>query len=187
MLKPQDILLACKVFGIGTEEWPLRRLAGSISISLGEAHASVGRCREAGILAAPRGRLSVVRKGLFRLVSVSAPQVYYAVRGRVDAGVPTSIHAEPLAGVFGVSDGAIPLVWPCDLGTVRGETLVPLYPTVPRAIRHDPSLHRLLALIDVVRAGGPAERRLATDLLERMILGDGRTRDGRSATAGTVK
>ena len=60
---------------------------------------------------------------------------------------------------------------------MRGESLLPLYPTVPRAIQHDPDLYRLLAFIDVVRVGDSKDRRLATDLLERLILGDGRRQE----------
>ena len=176
MLKQQDILVACKLFTLGEAEWPLRRLAGSLSISLGETHAAIARGRAAGVLGLPRGRLNVARKKLFELATVAVPQVYYAVRGSMAAGVPTAMHAEPLKGVFPL-DGLVPLVWPSERGSVRGESLMPLYPTVPRAVEHDPDLHRLLALIDVVRVGEAKDRRLATDLLERMILGDGRRQE----------
>ena len=174
MLKPQDILVSCKLFTLGDAEWPIRRLAGSLSISVGETHAAIERSKAAGVLGTPRGRLNVGRRKFFELVSVAMPQVYYAVRGSVETGVPTAMHAEPLRGVFSKDGRPIPLVWPYGLGSVKGESLLPLYPTVPRAVEHDPALHRLLALVDVVRVGDAKDRKLATDLLERMILGDGR-------------
>jgi len=177
MLKPQDILIACKLFTLGDAEWPVRRLAGSLSISVGETHAAIERCKVSGVLGMPRGRLNVGRKRLFDLATVAVPQVYYAVRGSVETGVPTATHAEPLKGVFPRDGRPIPLVWASDMGTVKGESLLPLYPTVPRAVQHDPALHRLLALIDVVRVGDAKDRKLATDLLERMILGDGRRQE----------
>jgi len=177
MLKPQDILIACKLFTLGDAEWPMRRLAGSLSISLGEIHAAVERGRAAGVLGLPRGRLNVARRKFFDLVSVAVPQVYYAVRGSVEIGVPAAMHAEPLKGVFPRDGRPVPLVWPCERGTVRGESLLPLYLTVPGAVENDPDLHRLLALIDVVRVGDAKDRRLATDLLERLILGDGRRQE----------
>ena len=177
MLKPQDILVACTLFTLGDAEWPMRRLAGSLSISLGEIHAAVERGRAAGVLGLPRGKLNVARRKLFELVTVAVPQVYYAIRGSVELGVPAAMHADSLKGVFPPSGRVIPLVWPCATGTVKGESLLPLYPTVPRAIQHDLDLHRLLALIDVVRVGDAKDRRLATDLLDRMILGDGRRQE----------
>ena len=177
MLKPQDILVACKLFTLGDAEWPIRRLAGSLSISVGETHAAIERGKISGILGTPRGRLNVGRKKLLDLVSVAVPQVYYAVRGSVETGVPTAMHAEPLKGVFSKDGRPIPLVWPSERGTVKGESLMPLYPTVSRAVEHDPGLHRLLALIDVVRVGDAKDRKLATDLLERMIMGDGRRQE----------
>ena len=177
MLKPQDILVACKLFTLGEAEWPMRRLAGSLAISVGETHAAIERGKVSGILGTPRGRLNVGRRKLFDLISVAVPQVYYAVRGSVEMGIPTAMHAEPLKGVFSRDGRLVPLVWASNLGTVKGESLLPLYPTVPRVVEHDLDLHRLLALIDVVRVGDAKDRRLATDLLERLILGDGRRQE----------
>ena len=177
MLKPQDILVACKLFTLGDAEWPLRRLAGSLSISVGEIHAAVERGKVSGVLGTPRGKLNVARRRLFELVSVAVPQVYYAVRGSVELGIPAAMHAEPLKGVFTRDGRPVPLVWACESGSVKGESLLPLYPTAARAVQHDPALHRLLALVDVVRVGDARDRRLATDLLERMILGDGRRQE----------
>jgi hypothetical protein len=175
MLRPQDVLLACKLFSLGESEWIFSRLAGSLAISASEAHAASERCRAAGVLGTPRGKLTVARRKFFELCTVVVPQVYYAVRGSVELGIPTSIYAEPLKGMF-VSDlkRVIPLIWPYESGTIKGESLLPLYPTVPRAIQHDEALYKLLALIDVVRAGEAKERQMAVDMLEKMILGDGR-------------
>ena len=106
MLKPQDILVACKLFTLGDAEWPMRRLAGALSISLGEIHAAIERGRSSGVLGLPRGKLNVARKKLFELATVAVPQVYYAVRGSMAAGVPTAMHAEPLKGVFSL-DGRL--------------------------------------------------------------------------------
>ena len=177
MLKPQDVLVACKLFALGEAEWTMRRLAGSLSISLSETHAAVERGRAAGVLGTPRGKLNVGRKKFFELATVAVPQVYYAIRGSVELGVPAAMQAEPLKGVFLRDGRPIPLVWPSERGTMKGESLLPLYPTVTRAVEHDPDLHRLLALIDVVRVGDAKDRKLATDLLERMIMGDGRRQE----------
>ena len=178
MLRPQDVLLACKLFSLGESEWIFSRLAGSLSISASEAHAATERCKSAGVLGTPRGKLTIAKRRFFELCTVTAPQVFYAVRGPVESGVPTSIYAEPLKGVFPPDlKRVVPLIWPYESGATTGESLLPIYPTVPRAVQHDEMLHKLLALIDVVRVGESKERRMAIDLLDKLILGEGHKQD----------
>jgi hypothetical protein len=103
------------------------------------------------------------------------------VLGRVTRGVPTSVHAGCLAGLFPLASLFPPAssvsVWPCDSGDlVSGEGLLPVYPSVARAARGDVLLYKLMALVDVVRVGSPAERRSAAELLKKTIVGDERRR-----------
>ena len=58
---------------------------------------------------------------------------------------------------------------------VRGEGLLPVYPSVPQVARRDPLLHKLLALVDVVRVGTARERRSAAEMLKEAVVGDGRS------------
>ena len=161
MLKPQDALVACKVFSLGDEPWSYRLLAASLSLSLAETHGSVGRCLDAGLLV--RGRrnrrkIRVDRRRLYDLCAVALPTFCYPVRVRSVLGVPTSVRAGCLADSFPPSE-APTVVWPCELGeVVRGEGLLPVYPSVPQVARRDPLLHKLLALVDVVRVGTARER-----------------------------
>ena len=177
MLKPQDVLVACKIFSLGESKWIFSRLAGSLEISVSETHGATERCKKAGILGTPRGKLTVARKRFFELLTLAVPQVFYAVRGAVGHGVPTSVWADPLDKWFPVTTreiGGIPLVWPHLTGTMKGESLLPIYPTVPRIVQHDDVLYKMLALVDVIRTAEISERKLATDLLEKMILKDER-------------
>ena len=180
MLKPQDALVACKVFSLGDEPWSYRQLAGSLFLSLGETHDSVARCLDAGLVVRRRGhsKIEAARRRVFDLCSVALPTFCYPARGRVVRGVPTSVHASCLADLFPPAVSSPLAVWPCEDGdqVVRGEGLLPVYPTVPRATRHDPLLHKLLALVDVVRVGTPAERRSAMEMLKETVVGDGRRR-----------
>ena len=179
MLKPQDALVACKVSCLGDEPWSYRLLAGSLSLSLAETHDSVARCLGAGLLLRDRhSKVTAARRRVFELCAVSLPIFCYAVRGRSERGMPTSVHASCLAGLFPPAVSSPLVVWPCEVGEVpvRGESLEPFYPTVPQAARRDPCLHKLLALVDVVRVGSPAERRSAAEMLKDVIVGDGRKR-----------
>jgi hypothetical protein len=60
-------------------------------------------------------------------------------------------------------------VWPDPHGTVRGETLRPLYKSIPDAARRDEKLYQALSLIDAIRAGRARERALAEKHLREML------------------
>lgn len=108
---------------------------------------------------------------------MALPILCYPVRGPLARGVPTSVHASCLANLFPPSVASTLVVWPCEGGElVSGESLVPFYPSVPQAARRDSRLHELLALVDVVRVGSPAERRSAVEMLKDLVVGDGRRR-----------
>ena len=51
-------------------------------------------------------------------------------------------------------------IWPYRR-EVRGATLEPLHKAAPKAVRKDPALHELLALIDALRDGRVREKQLA--------------------------
>jgi hypothetical protein len=45
--------------------------------------------------------------------------------------------------------------------TVRGHSIIPLYPSVPEAALKDEKLHELLALTDALRVGRAREKEIA--------------------------
>jgi len=174
MLRPQEVLVTCKLLLLGRSDWTFAALAKDLYMSASEVHASVGRARMAGILSpssAERPRVS--RPQLLSLVGTSVRDVFFAIRGALVPGVPTSTSAACLQGLF-PSRRAVPQVWACAAGRnlVTGESVSPIYPSVPAACQRDARLYRLMALVDVVRVGEPAEQRLAVDLLRRAILRD---------------
>jgi hypothetical protein len=170
MLRPQDVLVACKIFTFGTEEWTYSRLGGALSISAGEAHNAVERGKVSGLVAMSRRKPAISKKKLFDLLTVSVPQIFYAVRQPMCLGVPTSMWAKVLSGKFEKEKDDVPLVWPHPAGTTKGEGLIPIYTTVPRAVQHDSLLYEMLALVDVARtAVEPCDRKLAVDLLGKII------------------
>jgi len=62
-----------------------------------------------------------------------------------------------------------PPIWPDAVGEVRGFAIEPLHPAVPDAARRDADLWELLALFDAIRIGGPRDRTLAGETLDRRI------------------
>jgi hypothetical protein len=67
------------------------------------------------------------------------------------------------------------LVWPAAEGTVRGDSLTPLYPAAVGLPTRDPALYEILTLVDAIRVGRARERALARKLLPERLLPTGPT------------
>lgn len=170
VLRPQDLLVLFRLALVASaDDTPTyAALAAELSLTASEVHAAVSRAIAAQLAVKdsagrPRARLEPLR--LF--VHHGARYCFPATRGPQTRGVPTGYAAAPLSDLIRAPAGEPPPVWPDKDGTVRGETLYPLYPTVPQAARRNPVLHELLALFDAVRGGRPRERDLALQLLDQ--------------------
>jgi len=67
------------------------------------------------------------------------------------------------------SGGAQPLVWAETTGKSYGQSIEPLIPSVPRAVKNDPMLYATLALLDSLRVGQPRERAMSQAILGRIL------------------
>lgn len=174
MLRPQEVLVACKLLVAGQADWTFASLASELGMSASEVHASVGRAQLAGILTVGVSKPLVVRAQLLSLAGTSVRDVFFAERGSLVLGMATGMSAPCLQGLFPGPQREIALVWPCTRlkKPVSGESLLPLYPSVPLACQQDARLYRLMALVDVARVGSPAEQRSAVALLKNAILRD---------------
>jgi hypothetical protein len=180
-LKAQDVLVACKLFALGSQtlgetSWTYASLAAAIEVSVSEVHDALKRCRLAQLVVSVRDTEIVSKKHFYDLLAFAVPRIFYAVRGSLEPGWPTAYHLPTLVGEFeGIRQvglkNTLPVVWPDPKGPVRGETLLPIYPTVPEAARKDALLYELLALTDVIRLGDTKYKKKAAELLERKILG----------------
>ena len=81
--------------------------------------------------------------------------------------MPTAHSAPPLSKRILANGEA--LVWPDPEGTLRGQSIRPLYATVPSAARNDQKLYELLALVDAIRVGKARERKLAEEELGKRL------------------
>ena len=68
-----------------------------------------------------------------------------------------------------VSSGADIHMWPYAEGTLRGESITPLFKSVPEAVLKDERLYELLALVDAIRLGNQREANLAQDKFEERM------------------
>jgi hypothetical protein len=175
-LKAQDVLVMCQLFAWGNKPWTYASLAEAVDLSVSEAHDAVKRCRAAQLLVTVRDGEIVSKKHFCDLLVFAAPRIFFAVRGNIALGWPTAYYLPALKGEFeGLRPedhkAALPIVWPDIEGTVRGESLLPIYPSVPLAVRKDAALYEVLALVDVIRLGDARCRRKAVELLEKKIYG----------------
>lgn len=81
--------------------------------------------------------------------------------------MPTAHSAPPLKNYITATES---IVWPDPEGDVRGEALAPIHKSVPAAARKDEKLYQALALLDAIRSGRARERKLAEDLLTKLVL-----------------
>jgi hypothetical protein len=163
-LKPQDLVVVLKFVAAGLEKPTYHRLALELAISPAEAHGATKRAMQAGLLDADR---NPNRRGLLDFLLFGVRAAFFPERGPVTRGMPTAHAAPPLSQE--ILEGDLPPVWPDPDGTVRGEALEPLYPSVPKAARGDSQLYELLALVDAIRIGRARERKLAEQYLKRRL------------------
>jgi len=169
VLRPQDLLVLLRLSLVRpADDTPTySNLAAELALTASEVHGAVGRALAAQLaLKDERGRPRARLESLRLFVQHGARYCFPATRGPQTRGVPTGYAAPPLNELIRPPAGEPPPVWPDKDGSVRGETLYPLYPTAPQAATRNPPLYKLLALFDAIRAGSARERALAVQLLD---------------------
>lgn len=165
-LLPQDVVVLAKLVAYGGKRPAMAQVAGDLSLSPSQVHASLKRLERSRLLDAQTGRplLKAVEEFLVHAVKFAFP----AQRGEPTRGLPTAHAAAPLREQI-VSAGELPPVWPDPDGDVRGTSFEPLHRAVPGAARKDRTLHELLALVDALRDGRVRERQLAEKALSALL------------------
>jgi hypothetical protein len=166
-LRPQDLLVLLRLSLVDENAPSYAELAAELGLTASEVHAAVARAMLAKLARKDEfGRPKVLLEPLRLFVQHGARYCFPAVRGCITRGVPTSYAAQPLASQIVAPASELPPAWPFKNGAVRGETLHPLYPSVPAAALRSPALYELLALFDAIRAGSPREHALAVKFLD---------------------
>jgi hypothetical protein len=167
-MKPQDLLVALKLWVGREQDWTYPLLAKSLGMSVSEAHGAAKRAVMAGLLP-PGGLGAKPGAGALREFLIhGAKYAFPAIRGQMARGIPTAYAAPPLKD-FIVEASEPPPVWPHPKGSTRGASLEPLFPSAPGAALRDSALYEVLALFDALRTGRAREREMATRLLEERL------------------
>lgn len=171
-MRPQDIAILLKIVAFGEAGWLGKDLAAALRISTSEVSESLQRSHFAGLIDSTKR--VVRRQALLDFLVHGFRYVFPVQPGALVRGIPTGHSAAPLSTAI---QSAEHFVWPHTAGTLRGQSIVPLYPNAPDAALVDPVLHELLALADALRIGRAREREAAIAELQHRILTTGFTHE----------
>ncbi len=164
-MRPLDIVVLLKIAAKGKSNWLMKNLASELVISAGEVSESLNRSAEAGLISGDKKVL--MKQAVLDFLKYGLRYVYPQHPGSMVRGIPTAHSADPLNKFIVESE---PYVWPSVEGTVRGQRIESLYPTVPAACIKDKTLYELLSLTDALRVGKARERNIAMEELSKRII-----------------
>ena len=162
-MRPHDIVVLLKI-AVQEGDFYLKDIADSIGISRSEVSESVGRSVVAGLIAADKK--TVLRGNLFEFLVHGIKYVFPQMPGAVVRGIPTAHSAFPLKEII-VADDIF--VWPFFEGIVLGQSIQPLYNSVPEACLKDSQLYEMIALVDSLRVGKTREKLFAKEELKKRL------------------
>lgn len=149
-----------------------RGLEAETGISKSQISLSLNRSIKVGLARLDRktNLPRVNTKALAEFIIYGLKYVFPAEVKEVSRGIPTTFAAPVLKGKI-MSAGKMIFVWPDANGSDMGQAVIPLYKTVPIAVRKDPFLYDFLALVDSIRLGNARETGVAKDeLIKRLII-----------------
>ncbi len=152
-------------------EWfSMRALEDSTGISKSEVSGALKRCIEVGLAKLERKTYlpRANTKALYEFIVYGLKYVFPARPGAIVRGIPTAHAAPVLAGKL-LSAGEFICVWEDAHGKQQGQTVAPLFKTVPLAVRKDAELYAMLALVDAIRIGQEREAGVAKKMLEQYL------------------
>lgn len=154
---------------VAERDFGVRSLAQATGVSKSQVSLSLRHCEEIGLLTMQHlQKPSINRRGLCEFLVYGARYVFPVHAGALATGIATGTAA-PVFKRKLFSGTELVQVWPDAYGHSHGQAVTPLSPSVPQAVRHDPLLYAMLALLDSLRLGGARERKIAEDELARIL------------------
>jgi hypothetical protein len=157
--------------GHSKDLYSVRSLSESLGVGKTEIGTALNRCRDIGLLheSLQTGLPVVNRKALVGLVTNAIKYIFPVKPGLIVRGIPTAFAAPVLAGKL-MSSGELVPVWPDAYGKTKGQSIEPLFRSVPGAVKKDMLLYHYLALVDAIRIGGARETEVASKMLNKWVL-----------------
>ncbi len=167
-LRPQDILIALKLSILEhLDHWTQAQMAQSLGISPAEVAFALRRLKKHHLV--NPNEQKILPGAMCEFLVHGIKYVFPAEIGRTTRGMPTGSSHEVFKRKLRVPP-EYALVWPTADGSVRGQSLEPLYETVPLAAKQDTKLYELLSILDALRVGGARETAIAARELESRLL-----------------
>lgn len=186
-MKSQDIVILLKLVSLEQEKqeggarpergsphgdrYSVRGLESTLGVSKTEVNASIKRSISSGLAVRDpgSGRTKANRRSLYNFIIHGLKFVYPAKPGAMTRGIPTAFAAAPLKNLL-ISAGEYIYVWPYARGKDMGQSVEPLFRSVPDAVQKDDRLYEYLALVDAIRLGNQREAGLAAARLSERLL-----------------
>lgn len=148
-----------------------RNLSAMLGVSKTEVHNSINRSLSVGLAYYDRKTkyLKAHKKTLLNLIFYAIKYVFPATVSSMTRGIPTSFSSPALQKHVETA-GDLIYVWPDPRGKKMGQSVTPLFSSVPFAVRRDRLLYEYLALIDAIRLGNAREVNLAKLQLEKILM-----------------
>ena len=169
-MRPQDVVILLKRITSQGCVQTNKELALSVGISQSEVSVAIERCRIARLVSNDKSKVNVLALKDF-LVS-GLQYVFPAQPGPIVRGMNTAVSAPPISEH--IANMGETYVWPDKNGSSRGQSIVPLYRSVPLAALNDAELYHLLVIADTLRMGRVRERNIAILELDKYIEAYGR-------------
>ena len=164
-MRPQDVVILLKIASIN-EVWLAKDLSVNLKISASEISESLNRSAIAGLISMDKKIL--MKEALLEFIEFGLKYVFPQKPGALTRGIPTANSAEPLRQLLH-SDEIF--VWPYSKGDLRGQSIEPLYSTVPEISLNDKILYELLTLTDAIRIGKVREQKIAMKEIRKRLDG----------------
>ncbi len=164
-MRPQDVVILLKLSTMDSENLRFADIAKTLRISGSEVSESLERSLLARLVSDNKKELH--RESFFEFLVYGLKYVFPVSPGPVVRGMATAHSAPPLKSVIQAPNELY--VWPTVQGDTRGQSIDPLYKTVPMAAKADDELYELLALTDAIRVGRSREVSLAIEELKKRI------------------
>ena len=164
-MRPQDIVVLLKIIASDNNQWRNLDIAYSLKISPSEVSEVLNRCKIAKLI--NKEKREVHLNALTEFLVYGLKYVFPAEPGAIAKGIPTAHSASPIKEKIISSTESY--VWPNSKGNLRGQSIDPLYKTIPEAALEDQKFYELIALVDTIRIGKAREVKMAIDELKNRI------------------
>ncbi|MBC85605.1 MAG: hypothetical protein CL677_00380 [Bdellovibrionaceae bacterium] len=165
MLRPQDIVLAVKLAVAKEKGMQPMELARELVISQAEVYNSLERLRESKLIDSEN---RPILRSLRNLIVHGLPFIYPAELGPVERGILVA-HSGPILNKEFKPSGMDKVVWSDPEGKDSGQSIKPLFKSIPQASKRDKKLYEVLSLIEALRVGRVRERKSAERHLQEAL------------------